>query len=627
MLLSNLRMSVKLWIIVAIAFCGILSVTGMGLFWLNDIMLSDRQAKTRNIVEVAHSIVAKYGEEASKGRMTTEAAQNAAKYAIKSMRYGQGDYLWINDMAPKMVMHPIKPKLDGKDLAGFKDPNGKHLFVAFVDKVKEQDAGFVTYQWAKPGFDVPVSKLSYVKGYKQWGWIIGSGIYLDDVDAAFTRQATTFGGVTLVIVLVIGLIALVIGRSTSKPLMAMTRDMLLLADGDTSIEIFGTGRKDEIGEMAVAVEVFKQNAIEREHLEKESEIQRQAAENEKEEKRKLEAEQQRLEIERQKREAEAEADRQHKELERERAEAEAEAERNREAQLEEERRQKQMAEERHQMLINLADNFQRSVGGIVENVSAAATQLQSTAELMDANAETTSEESKVVAIAAEQASANVQTVAAAAEELSKSIVEISSQVNKSSTISRQAVEEAKKTNEQITGLVEAADQIGAVVELINDIASQTNLLALNATIEAARAGDAGKGFAVVASEVGNLANQTAKATDQIAAQISEIQSATNVSVESIRGVTLTIGEINEIASSIAAAVEEQGAATQEIARNVEQAASGTQEVTANIQGVRTVADETGQGADQVLVASGDLSKQSDNLRVEVDNFLTDIRQA
>ncbi len=627
MSLANLKMSAKLWIIVAASIGGIVFVAGLGLFWLNDSMLADRQAKTRNIVEVAHSVVAKYGEEARAGRITVEAAQEGAKYAIKSMRYNKSDYLWINDMTPNMVMHPIKPKLDGKNLAKFKDPMGKHLFVAFVDKVKESGAGFVNYQWAKPGFDVPVEKLSYVKGYKPWGWIIGSGIYLDDVDEAFSKQAMTFGGVTLVILLVIGLIALLIGRSTALPLKTMTQGMHLLADGDTSVEIFGTGRRDEIGQMAAAVEVFKQNAIERERLEKESEIQRQAAEKEKEQKLKLEAEQQQQDIERQKREADAEAERQRQEIERERAEAEAEAKRKREAQQEDERRQQQEAEERRQMMINLADDFQRSVGGIVENVSAAATELQATSELMNTNAETTSSESKAVAIAAEQASSNVQTVAAAAEELSKSIVEISSQVNKSSTISNQAVQEAQKTNEQITGLVEAAEQIGEVVELINDIASQTNLLALNATIEAARAGDAGKGFAVVASEVGNLASQTAKATEQIANQISEIQSATNISVESIRGVTLTIGEINEIASGIAAAVEEQGAATQEIARNVEQAASGTQEVTSNIQGVRNVADETGQGADQVLAASGDLSKQSENLRHEVDNFLADIRQA
>jgi methyl-accepting chemotaxis protein len=566
-IINNLKMSAKLSIIVATAISGIIVIAGLGLFWLNDIMLSDRQDKTRNIVEVAHSIVVKYGTESSTGKMTKNEAQAAAQTAIKSMIYNKSDYLWINDMNPKMIMHPIKPALDGKDLSELKDPAGKKLFVAFVEKVKESGAGFVDYLWPKPGFEQPVEKLSYVKGYAPWGWVIGSGIYLDDVESAFIQQVITFGSITLFILFLIGLFAFAISRSTSRSLRVMTEGMEHLANGDTSIEIFGTGRKDEIGQMAVAVEVFKQNAIEREHLEEETENQRRAVETERTEKARLEAERQKRETEQEKRLADEESERNREEIERERLEAEAEISRQKEAQEIERSRQTQAAEQRQKMMIQLADDFQLRVGGIVENVSAAATELQATSEQMNKNAETTSTESRTVASAAEQASANVQTVAAAADELSKSITEISQQVNKSSNISNQAVQDANKTNEQIAGLAQAADQIGEVIELINDIASQTNLLALNATIEAARAGDAGKGFAVVASEVGNLANQTAKATEQIATQIGQIQSATKTSVESIRGVTNTIGEINEIASSISAAVEEQGAATQEIARN------------------------------------------------------------
>ena len=272
-----------------------------------------------------------------------------------------------------------------------------------------------------------------------------------------------------------------------------------------------------------------------------------------------------------------------------------------------------------------ADRFEQTIKGMVEIVAAAATQLQATARTMEGTATNTSERATAVAAAADEAASNVQTVAAAAEELSASIGEISRQVNQSTETANGAVHEAEKTNEQVQGLAEAANKIGEVVSLINDIASQTNLLALNATIEAARAGEAGKGFAVVASEVKNLANQTAKATEEISAQISGIQGATQEAVTAIRGIGDTIGTISESSSAIAAAVEEQGAATQEIARNVEQASSGTTEVTSNISEVTSQASETGSAAGQVLEAAGELASQAERLSAEVSTFLQTIR--
>ncbi|GAB6053680.1 globin-coupled sensor protein [Magnetospira thiophila] len=277
-------------------------------------------------------------------------------------------------------------------------------------------------------------------------------------------------------------------------------------------------------------------------------------------------------------------------------------------------------------LSNHGDRFESNVHGMVQVVASAATELQATAQAMTGTAQLTSERATAVAAAAEEAATNVQTVAAAAEQLSGSIGEISAQVDKSSQIASSAVIEADRTNEQVRGLASAAQKIGEVVNLINDIASQTNLLALNATIEAARAGEAGKGFAVVASEVKNLASQTAKATDEIARQIADIQAATREAVGAIQGIGNTIGEINSISASIAASVEEQGAATQEIARNVEQAAAGTMEVTSHIVEVTTAADETGHSASQVLNASRELSTQAESLTQEVRHFLEDLRQ-
>lgn len=277
--------------------------------------------------------------------------------------------------------------------------------------------------------------------------------------------------------------------------------------------------------------------------------------------------------------------------------------------------------------LKLADSFERSVAEIVKSVSSSAAELRTMAQSMSATAEEANHQATTVAGVSEQTSANVRTVATAAEELSSSTGEISRQVAHSSRVLQTAVEEAKRTSTQIKGLVEAAHQIGRVVDLINGIASQTNLLALNATIEAARAGEAGKGFTVVASEVKTLANQTAKATEEISARISDIQKATGDTVSAIDNIRDTIAEINQIATTIATAIEEQGTTTQEIARNVQQAAQGTQEVSNNITGVTRAASETGAAASQVLGAASALSKQSEALRTEVDCFLAEVRAA
>jgi methyl-accepting chemotaxis protein len=271
--------------------------------------------------------------------------------------------------------------------------------------------------------------------------------------------------------------------------------------------------------------------------------------------------------------------------------------------------------------------FDESVATTLGQLGSASSELHATAESMATTTADTSRQATAAAAASEQASTNVQTVASAAEELSSSIAEISRQVAESAKIAGQAVDDASRTNAKVQTLAEAAQKIGDVVKLINDIAGQTNLLALNATIEAARAGEAGKGFAVVASEVKSLATQTAKATDDIAAQIKAIQGATNDSVQAIEGITGTIGRINEIATTIASAVEEQGAATQEIARSVQQASAGTMEASSNIIGATQAASATGQAASEVQTAAGNMSQQGDRLRTAIDSFLAAIRAA
>jgi methyl-accepting chemotaxis protein len=286
------------------------------------------------------------------------------------------------------------------------------------------------------------------------------------------------------------------------------------------------------------------------------------------------------------------------------------------------------ARERHATrLADLVRGFEIEVSGMVSQLSSGSAQLEVTAQTMSATAEQANQQAGSVAGAAEEAAGGIQAVASAAEELTSSIGEISRQVAQSAVVTERAVQDAGRTNMIVRALADGAQKIGDVVGLITSIASQTNLLALNATIEAARAGDAGKGFAVVASEVKSLANQTAKATQDISGQIAQIQGATSEAVTAIQGITNTIGEASAIATTIAAAVEQQGTATAEIARNVQQIAGNTQQVTASIAGVSQAASSTGEAATQVLSSAGALSRQAERLTGEVNSFISGVRAA
>ncbi len=557
---DNLRISVKLQVMVVVAIAGILAVAAVGLLSLRANVLEDRMAKVRELVLLARQTIDIDHQQAVKAGMSENDAKEHAKGILRRLRFDGTNYFFALDSHGLNVAHP-DPRQEGRQMWDSRDSDGVYFSRELIAQAGK-GGGFSNYRFPRAGGDQPLPKVSYSVRYDPYDWVIGAGVYIDDVDAIFWSQAQRVG---LIILLVLALViagSVMLSRSLARPVAVIAAAMRRLAEGDKSIVTPYAARRDEIGALAQSLEVFRDHAV------------------------RLDA------------------------AEDERRTAETRA-----------------ADERRQAARRIADEFENRVKAVVEAVSTGSSDLRGMAESMRQTAQETSQRASVVAGASEQASSNVSTVATASEELAASVGEIARQVEHASGIAQRAVGETRKTDEMIRALADAATKIGEVVQLINDIASQTNLLARNATIEAARAGEAGKGFAVVASEVKALANQTGKATEEIAGQVSAIQSETNAAVAAMRGIGGTIGEINEVSSSIASAVEEQGAATREITRNTQEAAQGTGQVTSNIATVSDSAEKTGALAGNVLSKATELGTQAEKLRSEVEQFLRGIRAA
>ncbi len=561
-MLNRFSIGTRIQVIVLASLFGILVVAMASLIDLRTTMLEDRQTQIKQLVDSAASIVAVYHERAAKGEISDDDARRAALDTLRSVRYAGDNYLWVNSLDGVLLMHPFRSREIGTSMLDLTDPNGVHIYERFVAAARD-GGGFVHYAGRRPGaegYNAP--KIAYVKPFSPWGWGIGTGIYIDDVDTAFRHDALALGGIGAIVMMVVIGVTIVIARSVIGPLARLTRNMLSLARGDSTIDVGDAERRDEVGALAGAMITFRQNFREMETL-----------------------------------------------------------------RAEQEQAKRRSEDERCAMTRQLADTLDGKVARLVEAMAHKCHELRETAEIMTGIAAETSHQASTVAAASREASANVQTVATAATELSTSIDEIGRQMARSTVISTKAVAEAMVVNQSFAGLTDAAQKIGKVVDLITAIACQTNLLALNATIEAARAGEAGKGFAVVASEVKSLASQTANATDEIASQVTGIQTVAEETAAAIQSITRTIGQLNEIATIIAAAVEQQGAATGEISRNVEQAAVGTQKVSSTIAAVDSTAHRSGDAAHTVLTAATDLAQQAQRLRHDVQQFLTELRQA
>ncbi|MBF0308305.1 MAG: cache domain-containing protein [Magnetococcales bacterium] len=599
-LLGNMRIRWRLALLVILSLLSMAIISLLLLRSLHTQLMVGREDKVHDLVESTAGILSHFHKQAVRGEISAEEAKSRALAVIRELRFDKDNYFWINDMQPRMVMHPIKPELDGKDLGDFKDPAGKKLFIAFVETVKKQGAGFVPYLWPKPGAKDPVAKISYVAGFEPWGWIIGAGIYIDDVETIFWQEARYDLIDLLIAMVILSGLAMVIGRSIVVPLQEIVVLSDRLAEGDLTATHLHSS-KDEIGQLAGAFGrmadalrgLIAQLVGESIHLQETATGLKGVSQS-------IGAASEQLS------------------------------------------QQSRTVASATGQLSTTMQNIRQSASGANENmevVVAATEQSRVNMQTISAAAEQASVNLSTVASATEQAdnsmnqvrdaaertASNVNTVASSVEQLTASIQDVRTRCQMANDQSQAARQRAESNFQIVEQMTESTQEIGQVVKVINSIASQTNMLALNAAIEAAGAGEAGRGFAVVANEVKTLASQTAEATQLISSKVDGIRKNALRVTHAVSEVTQAIDAISQANGEILFAVDEQSRATEEISRSMVVVSEETGEVTRRVaestSGMNEIArsvTEISQGIGEVTRSVADAFMGIEGVKEQVD---------